>query len=197
MIEVKRRFRDPFILVGGDFNQWLVEEALEEFPDIREANVGFTREEKCIDRMFTNFGRAQRSSGTVPPLDVEQGQPGCPSDHRVAYVRAALPRIRSFEWMSYSYRYFNEDSSKMFGDWLAGFDWAEQVALTGSNNKANYYQKVVTEAMEKFFPLIHVRRKTTDLPWVSNNLRKMMRDRNDIYMREGKSDKWRLSLIHI
>ena len=36
VLEVKRRYRDPFIVVGGNFNQWKVEGSLTEYPDIRE-----------------------------------------------------------------------------------------------------------------------------------------------------------------
>ena len=135
MIEIRRKYKEPFILVGGDFNHWKIEEALEEFADMREANVGSTRKDKCIDHMFTNFGWAQRSSGTVPPLDVEPGSNGAPSDHRVTYIRAVLPKIRKFEWMSYKYRYYNEESAKQFRAWLAQFDWSVQAALVGRTPK--------------------------------------------------------------
>ena len=190
IIEIKRRYRDPFIVIGGDFNQWRVESALVEYPDIREADVGPTRKDKCLDRLFTNFGRSIEASGTVPPLRPYEGE-GAPSDHRVAYVRATLPRIRSFEWTTYQYRYFNEDSVKKFGQWLAGFDWYRITELEGSNKKADYYQATVTEALEKYFPLIKVRRKTTDCPWINNRIRKLIKNRNEIYLREGWSAKWR------
>ena len=67
--------------------------------------------------------------------------------------------------MSYQYRYFNDRSVEQFGTWLAGKDWAEVVKAVGSNNKANCYQAAVTEALDAFFPLITVRKKSTDCPW--------------------------------
>ena len=69
VLELKRRYRDPFILVGGDFNQWQVQDALEGFPDIREAPVGPTRKDRCLDRIFSNFGRSIIEAGSVPPLE--------------------------------------------------------------------------------------------------------------------------------
>ena len=147
--EVKRRYKDPFIAIAGDFNQWKAEDAVCDFPDVREADVGHTRKDKCLDRIFTNFGRSGTESGTVPPLDVDPGHPGAPSDHRITFVRASLPRMRSFEWISYSYRRFSEESAKDFGAWLAHFDWAPQTVLNGSNAKAEFYQHAVTQAMER------------------------------------------------
>ena len=83
--EIKRKYADPFIVVGGDFNQWGVGEALEDFADLREVDVGPTRKDRCIDKLFTNFGPSVSECGTVPPL---------------AFLRANLPRIRPFEWVT-------------------------------------------------------------------------------------------------
>ena len=41
--EMKRKFDDPYIVVSGDFNQWPTDEALEDFPDVSEVDVGPTR----------------------------------------------------------------------------------------------------------------------------------------------------------
>ena len=73
VLELKCRYKDPFVLVAGDFNQWQIDGALQEFPDLVEADVGPTRGDRCLDRMFTNFSRAVKASGTVPPLEVEPG----------------------------------------------------------------------------------------------------------------------------
>ena len=71
--ELKRSYKDPFIVVGGDFNQWPVDEVLSNFPDLREVQVGPTRKDRCIDCLFTNFSRSITECGTVPPLEPELG----------------------------------------------------------------------------------------------------------------------------
>lgn len=53
------------------------------------------------------------------------------------------------------------------------------------------YQEAVTGAMEKFFPLLTVRRKSTDCPWINNRVRKLIRRRRGVYRRESRSSKWR------
>ena len=42
VMEVKRRYREPYIIVSGDFNQWDVAAALADFNDIEEVAVGNT-----------------------------------------------------------------------------------------------------------------------------------------------------------
>ena len=70
IIDVKRQYRDPFIVLTGDFNQWHIDQALVEFQDISKVPVGPTRGDREIDRYFTNMSRAVTASGTVPPLDM-------------------------------------------------------------------------------------------------------------------------------
>ena len=119
-------------MVGDDLNQWDISSVLQDFADMREADVGPTRKEKCLDEIFTNFSRSLTDFGSVPPLDNKPCTPGAASDHRVAFFRAKLPKVRAFEWMSYSYRRYSDNSAKLFGSWLAGYDWAPQVDLVGN-----------------------------------------------------------------
>ena len=62
VVDLKRRFQDPFIIIGGDFNQWRVEEALVDFVNIKEAPVGCTTGGRAIDRIFTNMRRPLRTA---------------------------------------------------------------------------------------------------------------------------------------
>ena len=34
LVDIKRRYSDPFIILAGDFNQWRVEDAVADFPDL-------------------------------------------------------------------------------------------------------------------------------------------------------------------
>ena len=152
------------MVVAGDFNQWDIGAALANFPDLSEAPVGAMRGGRSIDRIFTNFGEQISRSYTVPPLEADDPENGRPSDHRVAVVTANLPRVDAFRWLKYSYRYYNDESVKKFRGWVALQDWAKVLSATGSNRKAEAHQTMLDAAIEDFFPLITVRRKSTDLP---------------------------------
>ena len=43
VLEIKAKYRDPYIIVAGDFNQWRIQDSLQEFADISESLVGPTR----------------------------------------------------------------------------------------------------------------------------------------------------------
>ena len=96
VVHLKGRFTDPYIVIAGDYNQWQVADSLDDFPDIKEAPVGPTRGDLSIDKIFTNVSRSISDSGSLEPLEDEEGEKQ--SDHRVAYCRADLGRINAFKW---------------------------------------------------------------------------------------------------
>lgn len=65
------------------------------------------------------------------------------------------------------------------------------ISANTSNGKANLYQAAMSGALETFFPLITVRKKSTDCPWINACIRKLVAARKGIYKREGRSAKWR------
>ena len=145
--QAKRRYDDPFIFVAGDFNQWRIDEILADFIDVREIEVGPTRGDRLIDRIFSNSGRAVVESGSLPPLETDDPQ-ARKSDHRIAYITAALPTRVAFKWLEYSYRYYNRESADLFGEWLGSMSWDDLMMAEDSNAKANIYQEEVVRALE-------------------------------------------------
>ena len=102
-----------------------------------------------------------------------------------------IERRPRFEMLTYSYRFYNSESVEAFGGWLAMMDWSELEKARGSNKKAQIYQSEVNDAVDRFFPLKTVRRRSTDPPWYNWKIRKRIRQKKGIYRREGRSPKWR------
>ena len=109
----------------------------------------------------------------------------------MAYARYELPKVQAFKWLSYSYRYYNDESVQKFQEWVVPQEWLPVINASGSQEKAVQYQKLVNGAIESCFPLITVRRKSTDPPWVNARLRKLMRKQKAIYKAQGRSMEWR------
>ena len=65
VIKLKRKYFDPYIVVGGNFNQWKIHDVVADFPELLEAQVGPTRGTKCLDRLFSNLDVSK--AGTVLP----------------------------------------------------------------------------------------------------------------------------------
>ena len=64
IIDIRRTYRDPYIVVAGDFNQWEIEQALAEFQDIKEVTVGPTRGDRCL--LYTSPSPRDRQKSRMP-----------------------------------------------------------------------------------------------------------------------------------
>ena len=45
--------------------------------------------------------------------------------------------------------------------------------------------------MDKCFPYVWIKYKSTDCPWVNNKFRRLVRKRSRVFKREGRSARWR------
>ena len=67
VLHLKRKYKDPILYVSGDFNQWDLSSALEDYPDMLEASGGPTRGNRSIDRTFTNVQDHIVAASVLPP----------------------------------------------------------------------------------------------------------------------------------
>ena len=101
VLEVRRRYDDPFVVIGGDFNQWDIAGALEDYADLVESDVGPSRGSRRIDRLFSNFSGNVEAAGTLPPLETDDRSRR--SDHKITFIEAVLPKKKSFKMLKYTY----------------------------------------------------------------------------------------------
>ena len=144
VIELKRRLKDPVIIVMGDFNQWEVETALQEFWDMGGSSAGPTRGSLKLDRIFTNLGQIKEVKILAPLSTSSDTGSVKESDHKVVYLSASIERKERYKRLSYSYRYNNPDSERKFGEWIVQKDWSELLQLPNSTANTEAYQAEIT-----------------------------------------------------
>ena len=79
------------------------------------------------------MGRSIESSGTVPPLDADDGS--STSDHRIGFLTSRIARKEAFEWITYSYRLCTDKARKDFGTWVVMQDWIDVLEGSGPDAK--------------------------------------------------------------
>ena len=191
VLHIKRNSTDPYIILAGDFNQWDIAGALEDFPELVEVETPPTRGDRKIDKIYTNWHSDIHDAGCIPPLETE-GPPSTRtySDHSIQYMCSRLSRKSPTTWEVYSYRPYNEGAANDFCDELGSVSWTELYGLVNANDMAIRLQQVLDDLMNRHFPMKTVRKKDSDLPWFNNTAKKMTRKKNAIYKAEGKSDRW-------
>ena len=182
ILELKQRYKDPFIVISGDFNSHDICGALSDYPDLFLLKTGPTWKDKTLDLIFTNFPRQITESGTLDPLESDSGSP---SDHNVVYCTAHLKRYEAFEWLKYTYMGQTEEGSLLFKEMMIEQQWDEVYFAGSSSDKASAYQDIIDATMATCFPLVTVKRKSSEDPWITEKIRKKIRKRKAIFKTEG------------
>ena len=191
VLEIKRGASNQYMIVSGDFNQWPVADALVDFPELAEVVTPPTRDDRHIDKIFTNFSEDIHDSGCVPPLETEGSDTTKSfSDHNIQYLCARVPRKAPVNWQTYTYRPYNQAGADAFVAELSVLKWDNIYALHSSNDMALALQFVLDDLMEKHFPTKTCKKKDSDLPWFNKTAKKMVKKKQAIYKAEGQSDRW-------
>ena len=193
VLEIKNRSSEPLISIAGDFNQWRIEDALSDYPDIVENAGGPTRKNRTIDRCFSNFNERIDETSVISPLQTEETEAGNlrRSDHRVVFTSASIEKLKSPKWNKITFRPFNTLAANQFADWAAAQTWEEVLAADGSNDKARKFQLALDWAMDEFFPLKTIRRKDGDLPWINDVAVKKIKKKKAVFKDEGRSRRFK------
>ena len=193
ILEIKNSIDSPYIGVFGDFNQWQIQQAFEDYPDIVENVGGFTRKDRVIDRNFCNWNKDITETKILAPLETEETEAGNlrRSDHNVVYMKASVKKLDSPNWQTFKYRPFSEEGARGFENWIAQVDWSDVLNANGSNDKARAFQAVLDEGMDFFFPEKTMRRKSNDLPWFNNVARKKVKKKKAVFKAESRSPRWK------
>ena len=193
ILSIKTNNKDPYISLAGDFNQWQIEQAVEDYPDIVENSGGYTRKRRTIDRCFSNFANCIAETKVLPPLETEETEAGNlrRSDHNIVLTSARLARLKAPVWKKISFRPFNDSAALKFKEWTMSQDWHEVLGASGSNEKARKFQMALDWDMNEFFPVKTIRRKEDDLPWLNDSALKKIKKKKAVFKDEGRSRRWK------
>ena len=191
ILQIKRTAVDPYIVVAGDFNQWCIAEALVDFPELVEVHTPPTRDDRHIDKIFTNWSEDIHESGCLPPLETEgSAESKTFSDHNIQYVCSRIPRKAPVNWQTYTYRPFNQKGADNFVAELSRVGWDHVYSMQSANDMAVALQQVLDDMMDRHFPTKSCKKKDSDLPWFNKTAKKMAKKKQAIYKSEGQSVRW-------
>ena len=188
VMDIKNRFTDPYIILAGDFNQFAIDTALEDYVDIWEAFGGPTRADRTIDRFLTNFPPVSTSCCVLPPL---QSENNTLSDHNIVCLSTEIAAKERNEWKVHIYRKTSPEQEQCFIAEMNATNWENVISEVGVEAKHALFQDTIDKLMDKHFPWKKSRRREGDLPWLDDLGRKKIRRKKAIYRDEGKSERWK------
>ena len=185
--EAKAMIKDPVFIIAGDFNHRDIAGEVGLVEQITQVPSGPTRGPNTIDLVFTNTPRNIKECITLPPLETNNGNR---SDHKCVYVAAEYKSQRKYEWVVKMRRLRDAKREEAFANDLRGWNFD---GLCDSSDVDDMWQRIeeaVESLTEKHFPLVRVRKRSNESPWITRGIRRLCKKKIRVYKKEGKSVRW-------
>ena len=189
----KTKHEDPIIFLSGDFNRRSPDLMIEGFGHIKVCDTLPTRANHTLDLLATNITPTEVE--ICPPLHTDTGPE---SDHSIIAADFLLPKKKKVTWIKYKARKRGSEGDAKFRDLIIREDWAAVMEVTGSTNKTDEMNKILTRMMDAAYPYKTYRVKDNNAPWITPGILKKIEQRNQVYKTDGgKSDRWKAMKEHV
>ena len=184
---IKIKYKDPIVVLGGDFNRRDLVAALRDAEDMAALNTSPTRGEGFLDIVYTNVPGSVTESGVVPPLASDSG---VSSNHRCVHGEIFMPPKRNFNWVVKMVRKRSRKADEASCREIRSLDWSEVEAAEGVDNKAEALERTIEALTDRHFPMIRTRRRSNEPPLITHKIRRLLKKKCRIYKKEGRSQAW-------
>ena len=182
----KNELDHPYIILVGDINKKDISPALSHFPDLLLAPVGATRGTAPLDVAYTNF---QPLISEIHKCDPLANTAGNFSDHDVVGVDSRLPKTHHFTKTTLTRRHYTAEGELQFGRLLGEQDW-ECLNSLDVEQAVKLFNERMTTLSDECFPFRTITRKSTDKPWFTKRIGRLIRRRKRAFKRKGKGIAW-------
>ena len=69
-------------------------------------------------------------------------------------------------------------------------DWSMIHLMASADQMTEKFEEIVSELTEKHFPLVRVRKRSNESPWITRHIRRLWKRKIRAYNKEGKSEKY-------
>ena len=180
------------IVISGDRNSLDVPTLLNIDPSLRQLVKMPTRGLKILDIILSNLERFYDEPIIVPPILPDKPNKGVPSDHSgviaTPHTDPSQPQLRTK--VVKTIRPLPESLISVFGQKLEAEDWTSLDPSLNSTEMVNIFQNLTEELVLKTFPSKKIQIYPDDKPWFNEKLRNLRRQRQRIYRKEGKNEKY-------
>ena len=186
---VKTQFRDPYIVVTGDVNRTLLDEGIQDYPDLPLLNIGPTHRTAALDVVATNLDQDGMELSTLPPLSTKAG---LESDHDIIRVSAKIRNSDRFSKNVFYTRKRTKKADKAMCEWIRTVDWANIMTGTGTEEITESFLNAIEAKMDELFPFQRTVIKSSDVPWMTREIKKKVWSRKRTYRKDEKrSERWK------
>ena len=181
--EFTRRHPGCGVLILGDFNR-LPEGSLRAYP-LTQVVSKPTREHAILDKIFTNVSSWYTDPVILPAV--------MNSDHfSVIYSPKHCPPRTKGQYRSYYRRSTDPNAKAMLCHALQRFNWTPLYRMNSIHTQVHYFYTTLTGLLDQYLPYIKVTKYTADKPWVTQQFKDVIRQRQRALLSGNRQEYSRL-----
>ena len=177
------------IILLGDFNDLDISPLLSHH-NLKQVVKAPTRSSSILDLIITNLSKYYQTRQLLAPLGS--------SDHNTVLWAPLLVKSNHYpelKFTKFTTRQFPQSNVDAFGRWASKCRWFEEVMPNATvDDLASSFTTQLTQAIDVFFPSRSVKRHITDKPWITPEIKNLIRARQKAF-HSNNTSLWR-SLKH-
>lgn len=186
---IVRKFKQVKFVIGGDLNTFnldvlfCIDNDMKQIVNFPTCGVSF------LDKIYMNLGVS--SVEKIAPLPIDDPSRGRASNHDIVLANFLQPEPSS-KWTKIKKRTFSEENFCKFENFLHNKNWRRLLLNAGTdcNSKAEALDCELSHGLNLCFPLKTVKVKVDDDLWLNDSVKCLIKLRNSVFKREGKSQRW-------
>ncbi|XP_035696845.1 uncharacterized protein LOC118430243 [Branchiostoma floridae] len=168
--ELRSTSPDVGLCIAGDFNRTDLQDICRG-NQLRQIVDVPTRMDATLDCIITNPDHLYLPPALLSPLGS--------SDHNIVHlVRSRVTRPMP------------DSRIRSFGQWLVSHDWYEVLTADDVQTKTNNFYHTLVEKLNQHFPAKVCQMHTNDKPWLSPNIKTLMKQRQQAF-KSGENDRYK------
>ena len=189
---LKTQYPDAAILISGDKNNLDEKKILALNPDFRQLVSCNTRQNKILTILITDLQSYYHNPIIIPPVPVDVPGQGVPSDHSgvLAMPVTAGNSERKADVRKVTIRPLPDSLVTKFGSTIVSEDWSFLGPNMSSTELVNLFENHTKNIVEQIFPEKTVTISNWDKPFMTEELKKLRRQRQRVYRKGGRSQKY-------
>ena len=174
---IESKYPNSGILLAGDFNRLNINRLLKHF-HLKQLVKAPTRNDAILDLVLTNLHEYYLSPEILPPFSL--------SDHNNVIVRPLAKSQKPNKRIVIRKRDHRQSRKAELGRYLSSIDWYSIISIQNNCEEMwNIFYDVVSSGLELLMPSKEVKISTTDVPWMNNKLKSLIKKRQQAFITHG------------
>lgn len=178
--DIRCMYPNSGIVLLGDFND-LDRRWISQSLDLKQVVKILTTEKSTIDLIFTDVGEFYHDPESSPSL-------GRSAHFSVLWKPKGTKPTATKE--TFVCRPLTTPGKEEFSKWCVNKNWSQLYRLSDVNQMVELLNSEITSAYHSCFPEKRVKRSSTDKPWVTQEIKKLIRKRNKLHA-SGNRERWK------